>query len=114
MARCSGLPSRLDDVAFRIIHPPKNRFYADPFLFEKNGRHFLFFEDYSYSSRKGVISCLELNDEHGSDQPVTVLERRYHLSYPFVFECDGEIYMLPETGENNCVELYRAPEFPFR
>ena len=43
-----------------------------------------------------------------------VLERPYHLSYPFVFEHDGEICMIPETGDARRVELYRAERFPDR
>ncbi len=41
-----------------------------------------------------------------------MLERDHHLSYPFVFEHEGAIYMLPETGEAGRIELYRAVEFP--
>jgi hypothetical protein len=43
-----------------------------------------------------------------------VLSRPYHLSYPHVFEADGEILMIPETGENRTLELYRATEFPLK
>jgi hypothetical protein len=46
--------------------------------------------------------------------PVPVLNRPYHLSYPHVFEADGEILMIPETGENRTLELYRATEFPLK
>jgi hypothetical protein len=42
------------------------------------------------------------------------LERPYHLSYPFVFEYQGEFYMIPETYFAERVELYRATEFPYR
>ena len=41
-----------------------------------------------------------------------VLERDYHLSYPFVFRFERELYMMPETSRNRCVELYRAVDFP--
>ena len=41
-----------------------------------------------------------------------MLECEHHLSYPFVFQHDGAIYMLPETGEAGRVELHRAVEFP--
>jgi len=41
-----------------------------------------------------------------------VMERPYHLSYPQVFRHDGEIFLLPETGDNNTVELYRCNHFP--
>ena len=44
----------------------------------------------------------------------TVLERPYHLSYPFLFTYDGVTYMIPESSENGAVELYRADSFPDR
>ena len=37
----------------------------------------------------------------------------HHMSYPFVFEHDGAIYMLPENGEAGRIELHRAVEFPY-
>ena len=41
-----------------------------------------------------------------------MLERDHHLSYPFVFEHEGVVYMLPERGEAGRVELHRAVAFP--
>jgi hypothetical protein len=43
---------------------------------------------------------------------VTVLERGYHLSYPFLFQWESDIFMMPETHQNRTVEVYRAIEFP--
>src|SRR5690606_6022570 len=34
----------------------------------------------------------------------------FHLSYPFVFEWQGERYMIPETLAAGCVRLYRADD----
>jgi hypothetical protein len=96
-----------------VIRPPEDRFYADPFLLSHQGREFLFFEDYRYRSGKGVISCAELEDGKPSS-PRVVLERPYHLSYPFLFCWEHEVFMLPETGTNRTVELYRAVDFPAR
>jgi len=44
--------------------------------------------------------------------PLVVLERGYHLSYPFLFEEDETFYMVPETAENKTIELYKCIEFP--
>ena len=96
----------------KIIRSSKDRFYADPFLIERNGSNYLFFEDYKFSSRKGVISCCEVDAEGNYNKPRTVLERNYHLSYPFLFSWQGELYMIPETRSNRTVEVYRAKDFP--
>jgi hypothetical protein len=47
-----------------------------------------------------------------AERPECVLARPYHLSYPFVFAHDGEIFMIPETTAAKRVELYRATDFP--
>jgi hypothetical protein len=99
---------------YRIVQPPKDRFYADPCLFKHQGRTFLFFEDYRYAEKRALISCAELDEKGDPGEIFEVLRCPYHLSYPFVFEHQGEIYMIPETKQNRTVELYRAEEFPHR
>jgi hypothetical protein len=102
-----------DATGYKIMQPPADRFYADPFLFEKDGKTYLYFEDLRYSEGRALISCCEL-DTNGNPGPITeVLRRPYHLSYPYLFEENGEIYMIPETKENRAVELYRATNFPY-
>jgi hypothetical protein len=91
---------------------PAGRYLGDPFPIEVDGRHFVFMEDYSRAAGRAVISVSELGPDGAWSPPRRVLERDHHLSYPFVFEQDGEIYMLPETGEAGRVELLRAVEFP--
>jgi hypothetical protein len=99
---------------FKVIQDDGGRFYADPFLHRANGRTFLFVEEYPYAGRRGLISAAEVVGDRLLTAPVPVLKRPYHLSYPFVFEHEGEFYMIPETGENRSVELYRAVEFPWK
>lgn len=40
--------------------------------------------------------------------PHTVLSGATHLSYPFVFRHDGELFMLPESRQDKKVELFRS------
>jgi hypothetical protein len=97
---------------YKLMLPPNDRFYADPFLFEKDGRNYLFLEDFRYKEGRALISCCELNEDGTHGPILEVLRCPYHLSYPFLFENEGEIYMIPETKENRTVELYRATNFP--
>ena len=99
--------------AHAVLPNPAGRYLADPFPIEVDGRHFLFVEDYSHSARRAVISVSELGTDEAWSSPRTVLERDHHLSYPFVFEHEGAIYMLPETEEAGRIELHRAVEFPY-
>jgi hypothetical protein len=110
--RRTGAHSFHDGSGYQLVLPPKDRFYADPFLFEREGKTYLFFEDLRYSEGRALISYCELSPEGKPGPPVEVLRRPYHLSYPFLFEENGEIYMIPETKENRTVELYRATSFP--
>ncbi len=70
--------------------------------------------DYLFEEQKGHISLLIIDGDGNYDNPVKVLERPYHMSYPFVFEWENELHMVPETGGNRTVELYRCTEFPYK
>jgi hypothetical protein len=96
-----------------IVRWRPGHLYADPILFEHDGRHHLFCEDMAPGSNRAVISHVELNlDGAPSGPPVPVLQAPYHLSYPFVFAHDGELFLIPETSAQQRVELYRAVDFP--
>jgi hypothetical protein len=94
------------------IMPPKDRFWADPFPLKRGDRFHIFIEEFIYSRGKGHISVLEMDGNGTWRSPQPVLERDYHLSYPFIFEWRGETWMIPESADNRTVELYRCVDFP--
>lgn len=96
---------------FDELKATKRYWYADPFLFEKNGRIYLFVEMFDNVTEKGLIGFSEFIDNRFT-QPQVVLEEKFHLSYPYVFEENGVIYMMPETRDDGCIQLYRAEKFP--
>jgi hypothetical protein len=100
-------------AAFRWVLPPKGGYLADPFLWRRQGRLWLFCEELTYSERKGALSCMEVLPDGGLSESVRVLSRPYHLSYPAIFEAEGEMFMVPETVGSGCVELYHAVDFPY-
>jgi len=104
----------VDMSGFRVHESPKGHFYADPFVVEYQGKHWLFFEDFLCVRRKGVLACAELLPDGSLSAARAVLERTYHLSYPCVFEADGALYMIPESLDNGTVDLYRCASFPDR
>lgn len=96
------------------LFPPNDRFWADPFLWQHDGRCFVFVEELPFSAKKGHISVIEC-DESGQVLNCTkVLEEPWHLSYPYLFEWGGELWMLPESGHSRRVTLYRCESFPYR
>lgn len=80
---------------------------ADPFLFVQNDRLFLFYESKKWKS-PGVLKMVSTTDLKHWTKPKTVLQEPYHLSFPWVFEEDGQVYMLPETGADNSIRVYKA------
>jgi hypothetical protein len=99
----------------RAIHPPADAFWADPFVWRWRERFYLFFEEFPYATRLGRISVVELDERlQPAGEAVPVLEQPWHLSYPYLFEYEGELYMLPEQKTTRRVDVYRCVEFPFR
>ena len=97
---------------FKKILPPKDRFWADPHVLCRDGKYFIYIEEFPYIRQKGHISLIVMNEKGEYSPPFPVLEKPYHLSYPFVFEWEDEVYMIPETSENRTVELYKCVKFP--
>ena len=99
---------------FKRITPPKDRFWADPFIIEKNQRYYIFMEELLFQEQKGKISVITLDEEGNYDSPVVVLDKPYHLSYPLLLEEEGALYMLPETSDNGTIEIYKCVDFPYK
>jgi hypothetical protein len=96
-----------------IIKPNKHHFWADPFTFKYKNVNHLFFENYSYKSQKGKITTGVLENNKIS-LVKDVLIRDYHLSYPFIIQENDDIFMIPESGQNMRLEIYRSTEFPIK
>ena len=92
--------------------PPRGKFWADPFIVNKGEDTYIFFEELEYKNWKGYISYMKVDSNDGYSHPTKILERPYHLSYPFIFSYDNEMYMIPESRENNTMELYHCENFP--
>ncbi len=99
---------------FQRITPPKDRIWADPFVLYKDNKHFIFIEEMLFSENKGKIAVIEIDNEGNYYDPKVIIENNYHMSYPLLLEEQGELYMLPETGANRTIELYRCIEFPLK
>lgn len=80
---------------------------ADPFLFAHNDALFLIYEQKKLR-HNGTIMMTRTDDLEHWSEPVEVLREPFHLSYPWVFEKDEHIYMMPETCGDKSVRLYEA------
>lgn len=92
--------------------PPKDRFWADPFIIFKDNMYYVFFEEFVYRKNKAHISFLTIKKNGIYSKPTRILERSYHLSYPFVFSFNAKYYMIPESSANNTIDIYECTKFP--
>ncbi|MFG1691097.1 hypothetical protein ACGF5M_02885 [Gemmatimonadota bacterium] len=94
-----------------VVENPRGRYFADPFVIEHNGRQVCFVEDYVYDTRRAHITAIELS-ERGWKELGIALQEPFHLSFPFVFRYENELYMIPESHEADEIRLYKCRVFP--
>jgi hypothetical protein len=92
---------------------PAGHFWADPFLLEHEGRTYCFLEDYDYARALGHISVLELRGRDCIELGPCLIEP-FHLSFPYLFHYQGQLYMCPEASQSGQIRVYRSAEFPLR
>ncbi|XP_051121481.1 glucosamine inositolphosphorylceramide transferase 1-like [Andrographis paniculata] len=93
---------------------PSN-FVADPFLYAQGGVLYLFYETKNSITMQGDIGVARSRDNGATwEQLGIALDEDWHLSYPFVFEHKGNIYMMPEGSAKGELRLYRAIDFPLK
>lgn len=95
------------------IVPPPDRMWADPFVVSRDDADYIFVEEVELSTNKGVIVCLR-RDAKGTERLGVVIEEPFHLSYPFLLEFDGELYMLPESSADRRTYLWKCESFPMK
>lgn len=86
---------------------------ADPFLIEHDGQSYCFYEAYSSKVKKAHIAVSRIEPD-GLKPLGIALIRDYHLSYPFVFHHEGQLYMMPETNQARRIEIWRCVAFPLK
>lgn len=84
-------------------------FQADSFLFVKEDELFLFYELQHWDD-PGCIAMVKTKDLKTWTKPQIVLQQPFHLSFPYVFEDYGTIYMIPESQESDSIRLFKANE----
>ncbi|MFC5190308.1 hypothetical protein ACFPIK_00910 [Algoriphagus aquatilis] len=83
-------------------------YLADPFPIQQQGKDWIFAEEYSKREGKGRITVV---DQQGAIRPV--VEEKWHLSYPFIWEENGQWSLIPESAASGQIWKYTAVDFPF-
>jgi hypothetical protein len=107
------------------IDNPGGGYYADPFIHHTEHGRYCFVEEFRHAKNKGEITVLRLDNSkegnedggEGTSEPVrvgTALEESFHLSFPFLFEFEGELYMCPESHGSGQIRIYRCTGFPLQ
>jgi len=94
----------------RLIHPA-GHFLADPFVVSRDGRTCVFAEEFVFGTGKGHITAFEISDGIARELG-TALQESFHLSFPYPFEFDGGLFMVPESREAGQIRIYECVKFP--
>jgi len=114
--RWSLMYKGINDESYINIKQPENLSRADSFSIEFGNNIYIFFEEWVTGlNAKGHLSVGELDiDKNELTNVHKILEKKYHLSYPFVFKYKNEWYLVPETHQNRSIVLYKFTEFPYK
>lgn len=104
--------SSVKNREFQVLSHSEEYWYADPLLWEKNGKEVVFLEKVDRRTGRGCIACADITDGVWQT-PITVIEESFHMSFPMCFEWNHELYMIPETEMDKAVNLYHCKEFPY-
>lgn len=99
---------------WRVVLPSSFVWFADPFAFEYRGSQWLFVERMNRWRQVGSIAVGEIREDGSVTKFKNIITEPFHLSYPNVFEYNGSVWMIPESGSNRDIRLYKATEFPFK
>ncbi|KAE8713876.1 Glycosyltransferase family protein 64 protein C5 [Hibiscus syriacus] len=90
-----------------------SNFVADPFLYVQGDNFYLFYETKNSYTMQGDIGVAKSIDKGATWQQLGIaLDEEWHLSFPYVFNYLGQVYMMPESSEKGELRLYRVTNFP--
>ena len=106
----------LNTNKFKEVRNTTKRWVADPFVISNDGKAYIFgelgskyYKDRGYSF--GIIGYKQIGVKHPTLWHKCIKEKT-HMSFPNVFEYNGDFYMIPETSRKRKICLYKATSFP--
>ncbi len=96
------------------IKTPPFHFYADPFVYTYDNRHIVFLEDFDYKKNIACISCVEIFQDKSYKILGKVIDEPFHLSFPYLFEYQNTLFMIPESSASMSIRVYKCLEFPLK
>jgi len=87
----------------RLFNDPPWKFKADPFFDQKTGT--MFVEDFNYFTGRGHLSTF-LPSEPDEISEIST-PSKIHYSYPQILRYKEDLYLIPESAQNNRIDLYK-------
>lgn len=88
------------------------RFLSEPFGVERRGMVTIYVQAFDYRVRRGQIRFYQYDARNRLVRDGLALSEPWHLSYPFLIEDEGELYMLPSAAKSGRLCLYHCRRFP--
>lgn len=102
-----------NDTPFTLFPHSDEYWYADPLIFNYNGQEAVFIECLNRRTGRGAIGVAEIIEGETPEVQI-IVEENFHMSFPYIFEWNDELYMIPETEMNNSLLLYSCEQFPYK
>ncbi|MDL2281720.1 hypothetical protein LJC44_01200 [Parabacteroides sp. OttesenSCG-928-G06] len=101
-------PFSITDIKW-LKHTYRDRFFADPFILDVSDEIIkVLVEEYFFKDAKAVITllCVDRKDYSIINRKV-VLDLPTHLSFPFIFRENEEVYIIPENSQSGSLSIYK-------
>jgi len=86
----------------------KYEMLADPFILQTNSGYKILAEYVNFFACKGRIVSIDMDAKNYKNSKISnAIVTKFHMSYPQMFEYEGQQYCIPETFEANKVMLYK-------
>lgn len=112
LAVAPAVDARNPVLTIRDVTDVRAESVCDPFIVERGGTWSMFFEVVNADLERKQIGLATSRDGLKWTYQRIALSEPFDVSYPYVFEWQGEYYMLPETPGLRSVRLYKATKFP--
>lgn len=91
-----------------VNNPFKDRWFADPFLYEEDSDYFhILVEEFLRDEKKGRISALSIRKSDMFLTSIdTLLDLESHLSFPIQIIVDGKTFIYPESSASGVTSSY--------
>ncbi len=90
----------------KLFEDPPWRFKADPFFNQKSGE--MLVEDFNYFTGRGHLCTFPYLRPEDITEVIT--PSKIHYSYPQIISNKEDIYLIPESAQNNRIDLYKLED----